>query len=317
MPRLLPPITDRADFRRARHQPIDGWRPALRALAARHGFPDEPAERFRSGWNPVFEVGGQFVVKLVPRLWAHVVQREAECLRFLAGQTSLPVARVAAEGTLEDWHYLVSSRLPGEQLDRVWPRLAPPDQARLAGDFGGLLRELHRIPVGRLRPGGIAWAQFFDHAVAAWTARPGLDRLPQLLRDDGPRFLASAAAQRAAPPLVLLHGDLAPENALVEQDAAGWRFSGILDFGNAMAGDPLLDLAAPTVLLAPGQAGIVDRILAGYGGPDAPRAAALRLRLMALTLIHPMADLPECLALVKGAEDCPAWAAVAEKFWPG
>jgi hygromycin-B 7''-O-kinase len=317
MPRLLPAIADRADFCRARELPIDNWRPALQSLAARHGFPDEPVERFRSGANPVFDVGGQFVVKLVPCLWAHVVQRDAECLRFLADRSSLPVARILAEGTLEDWHYLVSSRLPGEQLDRVWPRLAPPEKMKLAGELGGLLRELHRVSVGALRPGGIAWAQFFDNAVATWTTRRDLDRLPIPLREDGPRFLATAGAARAAPPLVLLHGDLAPENTLVAHDGSGWRFSGLLDFGNAMTGNPLFDLTAPTVLLAPGQAVVVDKILGGYGGPDAPRAKTLRLQLMALTLIHQMADLPECLALVDGAIDCPTWQDVAERFWPG
>jgi hypothetical protein len=71
------------------------------------------------------------------------------------------------------------------------------------------------------------------------------------------------------------------------------------------------------VLLAPGQAVVVDKILGGYGGPDAPRAKTLRLQLMALTLIHQMADLPECLALVDGAIDCPTWQDVAERFWPG
>jgi hygromycin-B 7''-O-kinase len=317
MPRLLPAVADRADFSRARQLPVDDWRPALQALAARHGLPDEPLERFSSGCTPVFGVGLRYVVKFVPRHMAPVVQREAECLRYFADQTNLPVARLVAEGTLEDWYYVVSSRLPGEQFDRVWPRLNPPEQMRLAGDFGRLLRALHQIPVGALRPGGIVWAQFYDSAVASWTTRRDLDRLPETLRVDGPRFLAAAEAARTDGPVVLLHGDLAPENALVEHDATGWRFSGLLDFGNAMAGDPLFDLTAPTVLLAPGQAEVVDRMLAGYGGLDSPRAGVLRTRLMALTLIHPMADLPGCLALVNGAAECSTWEAVAEIFWPG
>jgi len=53
MPRLLPAIIDRAGFYRVRHQPIGDWRPALQALATRHGFPVDPVERFRSGENPV------------------------------------------------------------------------------------------------------------------------------------------------------------------------------------------------------------------------------------------------------------------------
>jgi hygromycin-B 7''-O-kinase len=316
MPQLLPAIANRADFARVRDQPVDDWRPALQALAARHGFADGHAERFGSGQVPVFAVGRQFVVKLVPHFWTQIIQREAECLRFLAGKTGLPKARIVADGALDDWHYLVSSRLPGEQLSEVWPRLNPGEKADLAGKLGESLRELHRIPLGGFRPGGIEWAQFFGDSVATWEKRKDLAGLPVHLRNDGPRFLAFAGAQIAAAPLVLLHGDLAPENLLVERDAKGWKISGVLDFGNALAGSPLFDLTAPSVLLDPGHPDIVARFLTGYGGPDAPGAQTLRLPLMALTLIHQMADLPECLSLVVGAANCRTWEAVAERFWP-
>jgi hygromycin-B 7''-O-kinase len=317
MSRLLPAIATRADFHRVRNRPIDEWRPALRALGARHGFPDEPVQRFASGANPVFSLGDRLVVKLVPHLWSNVVQREIECLQFLADKTTLPVARVVAEGRIEDWTYLVSTRLPGSPLDQVWPLLGPEEKDALAGELGGLLRGLHQIPINGLRPGGIVWEEFCENAIASWTARRDLQRLPAPLRADGPRFLAQVNPRSTPAPLVLLHGDLAPENMLVEHGAEGWRISGVLDFGNAMTGDPLFDLTAPTVLLAPGQAEIVGRILASCGGPPALDARTLRRRLMALTLIHPMADLPDCLALLKGTGGCLTWGAVAERFWPG
>ena len=314
---MLPAIATRADFHRVRRQPIDAWLPALRTLVARHGLPEEPIELFASGQSPVFALGKQFVVKLVPNLWARFAEREVECLRYLADNTTLPVSRVVAEGRMEDWSYLVSTRLPGRQLDHVWPRLNPEEKGNLARDLGGLIRDLHRIPAGGLRPGGIVWTEFCEKVVAAWSARRDVERLPAPLREDAPRFLAQKDFWDAATPLVLLHGDLAPENTLVDHGTDGWRISGVLDFGNAFVGDPLFDFTAPTVLLAPGRAEIVDRILAGYGGSAALEAHVLRRRLMALTLIHPLADLPDCLALLPGAEACQTWEAVAKRFWPG
>jgi len=182
MPRLLPAIATREDYCRVRHQPADEWLPALRALGERHGLPEESVQRFAAGENPVFGLGEQLVVKLVPNLWVRAVQREAESLRFLADKTTLPVAHLVAEGRMEDWSYLVSTRLPGTPLDRVWPRLNSEEKERLAGD-------------------------------------------------------------------------------------------------------PLFDLTAPTVLLAPGRAEAVRSILAGYGG-----AAALDLRTLQRRLMAPAAS---------------------------
>jgi hygromycin-B 7''-O-kinase len=316
MSRLLPSTVTRADFFRVRNRPIDEWLPALRTLAARHGLPDGTVERFTTGENPVFGLGDRLVVKLVPNLWSHAVQREIECLRFLADRTTLPVARIVAEGRIEDWSYLVSTRLPGAPLDQVWSLLDPEERDKLAGELGRLLRELHSIPVDGFNPVGSGWAHFCKNSIATWAARRDADRIPALLRADAPRFLAQEDLRNPGAALVILHGDLAPENTLVEHGAHGWEFSGILDFGNAMIGDPLFDLAAPTVLLAPGRAEIVGRILASYGGPAARDAGALRRRLMALTLIHPLADLPDCLASLKGAAGCLTWDAVAKRFWP-
>jgi hygromycin-B 7''-O-kinase len=113
-----------------------------------------------------------------------------------------------------------------------------------------------------------------------------------------------------------LHGDLAQENALAQQSGGGWRMTGLIDFGNAMIGDPLFDYTAPTVLLQPGDAVIVRRFLTGAGVPPTMPIASLRTRLMAYTLIHPMGDLRDCLDLIAGGTACATWEEAAVRFWP-
>jgi len=41
----------------------------------------------------------------------------------------------------------------------------------------------------------------------------------------------------------------------------------------------------------------------------------LRPQLMAYTLLHPVADLHDCLGLIPGLNEARSWDAVAEGFW--
>ncbi len=71
---------------------------------------------------------------------------------------------------------------------------------------------------------------------------------------------AVAAAAWARPP-VWVHGDLHPANIVV----ADGTLTGVVDFGDLLAGDPALDLAAAWVLLP---AGMASRFFAAYAEAD-------------------------------------------------
>jgi len=115
---------------------------------------------------------------------------------------------------------------------------------------------------------------------------------------------------------VLLHGDLAPINLLVRSGPDGWAISGMIDFGNAMRGDPWFDLTAASVLLQPGDRTMVHALLDGYAAGSSANLARLRPSLMVNTLIHPLGDIAACLNLVPGSSRCQTWDEVALRFWP-
>ena len=114
---------------------------------------------------------------------------------------------------------------------------------------------------------------------------------------------------------MFLHGDLAPENCLVTYHHGAWKFSGVFDFGNALAGRATFDLTAATVLLAPLDAETMQAFLNGYGR-DAGWLEKQRHRLMTYTLLHPLGDVSELLELVPGGKHATSWDEVATKFWP-
>jgi hygromycin-B 7''-O-kinase len=216
---------------------------------------------------------------------------------------------------LEDWTYLVSSKLQGRPLSEAWKELGPTDQEAVAAGLGQLLAKLHGLPLQGFRPGGIQWDDFLIQAAAAWAGRPSVARLPPRLRDSGLGYIARARLGHADTSPVFLHGDLAPENCLVSNAGGSWRVSGLFDFGNAMAGHAPFDFTALTALLAPGNARIIHQVFGGYGS-GSHSVAELRPLLMAYTLLHPMGDPYELLRLLPGLDRSSSWEEVAERFWP-
>jgi hygromycin-B 7''-O-kinase len=321
-PPVLPPVADLASFREERSKPLESWLPAIRTIGARHGLPVDCGQitRFTNGENPVFAHGESWVLKLVPPFASDALTREVALLESLRAQPDVWSPSVLAHGRLDGWRYLIETRLTGTPLHRIWPDLVRHEQETLAEKFGRLLRVLHEAPMDEATPAAFPdWNRFVRDAATHWPTRWGIERVPEALRADGPRFLAAAGLLELDQPVTLwrrVHGDLAPENALAQQDGGTWEMSGMIDFGNAMVGDPLFDYTAPTVLLQPGDAMIVRRFLTGAGGPSATPMSALRQRLMAYTMIHPMGDLRDCLELLPDGVACRTWDEVARRFWP-
>ena len=316
MSRLLPAISSSADFYRERSRGIADWQPALDEIARRHGLGGSAATRFADGESPVFALGDGFVVKLVPRLGGTLVRQEIDLLTFLAPYPHPPAPRLIGHGDIEDWKYLLMTRIDGITLQRAWPDVPPDERLRLAVEFGRLLASLHALPQTDLNPGAIDWSEFCQASFARWSARPSVARLSPALLADGSRYFETHGATVATAGRVLLHGDLAPVNLLVRSGPDGWAISGMIDFGNAMRGDPWFDLTAASVLLQPGDRTMVHALLDGYAARSSANLAQLRPSLMVNTLIHPLGDIAACLDLVPGTSRCQTWDEVALRLWP-
>ena len=192
----------------------------------------------------------------------------------------LPVPRVlevrAGAPEADQPGLLVVSRLPGERLDLVLPRLEPAQLAVLGESLGVLL--------GRLGHMTQPHAGFFSRRVLA------LEELPRHLRDlpswvafHGERLRLepadldslSAVAAEAQDVLdagesrtCLVHGDLNPKNVLV--DPATLEATGLVDWEFCHAGSPYADLG--NLLRFDRDPALVEAVLASYRRflPSAP-----------------------------------------------
>ncbi|CAL9450194.1 phosphotransferase family protein [Streptomyces sp. enrichment culture] len=267
-------------------------RPGVVDLCARLGLAGAPVVRFAEGSQPVYAVGEDHVLKLFPGAAAADGLAEGRVLSYLQDRLPVPTPRVRAAGAYENgWRYVLMSRLPGQNLGRVWASAPAGDRERLVAEIGEALAVLHALDPAPLAdvlgPGD--WGAFTDRQRAAAVARQRDRGLPEAWLEQIPDFLASVPVPRVPPRPALLHTEVMRRHFLVEPD--GWRLTGLSDFEPAMIGDPAYDFVGVGVFVTGADRSLMGRLTRAYGHRVDPRTA------MAYTLLHVYANLPWYLGL--------------------
>lgn len=294
------------------------WRPLVEAVLRRHDLAGcwaclEIKPGRLGGTHAVFTVNDELVVKLYAPFWPGDYRREVAVLRRLtergrlAGSVELP--RLLATGTLDarvpgsggrDWPYAVTRYVPGVPLGEVWPGLGPDSRRLIASQLGSALAELHRTGFDGLQAllpendksavsseaaARLTWHQFLterregaDERQRRWGALPDA-----LVRDlDGfLEGLGPLPRPRWRP--ALLSCDVTADHVLVVEEAGAWRVCGLIDFGDAMVGDPEYEFVAVYLSALRLDPAAFATLLAAYGHEADDGLAG---RIMAYALLH-------------------------------
>jgi hygromycin-B 7''-O-kinase len=293
---LLPSIASLDDYRPLYRQE-SVWLPAMRAICRRHGLDADSLRFAPPGSNVVFWVERDKLIKLHAPMWREDAAREALVLRALEGQSDFAAPCVLGEGDVEGWPYLILTRLSGEPLDAIWESLSAAEREGIAASLGRLMAALCRVPTQGLAALDVDWPRWIAGQMQGCVARQAkLGASAEWQREIG-AFLAEL------PPLVepdfrpvLLNADLNPEHLFCERASEGWRVSGVIDFGDAMLGHAHYEFVAPGFIMRE-SARLRRAMLLAYGYPAEALDENLSRRLMAYTLLHHFANLPEALAM--------------------
>ncbi len=256
------------------HDPLAPPRPPLSAerqrrlaaaLRAQHGLSLEAARPLGQGWGaaayrlPDPQDGGDWVLRVPVNDWAYDdLAREMRLLPALE-PLGLPTPR-GARAVLDHEGQLVAALhryVEGRRLRRADLR-HPRRRDSLAQQLGGFFAQLHVFareqalalgladdrPLARYREMAEACMPLLGPRSREWVR----GRLNRFEREGG----------MAGAPSVLVHGDIAPSNLLLDEDGA---LRGVIDFGSAMLSDPALDFGG---LLFSSSWPFVERVLEEY-----------------------------------------------------
>jgi hygromycin-B 7''-O-kinase len=243
------------------------WRTLLSSIFARHGLSAAGLTPEVSGSDVVWGTATAVLKMTAPR-WRQERDAEAFAAEFLSGKLPFETPPLIALGEAEGWPYVITGRIGGVAVGRVWGSLSHAARRKLAWRIGAATASLHAVPPPA---GPDGWEDF----LATWCMDD------ERHRSGPPHLVAQLADFRSIPPTpreprAWLHTELLDEHILVAPDGDGWRVSGMLDFADGRVGEVGYELTAPADFIFKGEPGIFPVFLAGYGLPDADPEGLLR-----------------------------------------
>lgn len=223
-----------------------------------------------------------FVLKVYPDSLHWKMQKEVTVSRMMEEKLSVPVPRVVLADdsrSLLGLNFLVMTKLDGRTLFELEADLDPSATSGVYQHMGRILREIHRITMGSF---GYIVAEGVHAPFAsnrAYMSTQFDKKLDGLSEYDAPGELAGKLrdfVDRRRPLLdgcvtpSLCHYDFHTGNLLAEKSGNSVRLTGILDLENAIAGDPLMDIAKTLAYSARSDATKRAGLLAGYGAIERP-----------------------------------------------
>jgi hygromycin-B 7''-O-kinase len=282
----LPAFIDYEPFRIWRTD-LTHWLPIALDIARSHGLACTTPQVFATGTNLVMALDGKLILKIFPPFLRGQFTSERSTLAQLRGRLRIAIPEIVVEGERDGWPYLVITRLSGVLGAEAWPSLPEQDKERVLAEIGETIVQVQRVPAGTLARTEPSWDVFVRGQIEGCRARHERFGLPQKFLDGLDELLRDAAAMLALDgPPVILTGEYIPENFLLSRDGAGWRLSGLIDFGDVMTGRGEYDLLGPSALMAGGMPRRVQSLFEGFGYSVSDITPDLKRRLMALMLLH-------------------------------
>jgi hygromycin-B 7''-O-kinase len=289
---LLPPVITDADYALLRTRG-DVWFQVMHIICQRHGLAHEDLRRFGDGTDPAdgscvaFAAGKHHVIKLFPPYQKRLYEAELVVAGHVFGKLSIATPEIYAHGTVDEWPYLVMSRLQGSYLSGIWDRLDQVDQVHLVIELAGVLVQLHGLPTNDLPYLDTNWKEFVEARVEGCVQRHREHGVPEYWLQQMPDFLAHASPLYPFDfPSAIISGDIHQYHLLARLEHGQWRLSGLFDFDDALLGFCEYDLAAAGLFLMAGRSTLLRPFLLTYGYAVSDLNERLSHRLLAYTLLH-------------------------------
>ncbi len=296
---------------------LAAWSPVLKHLQKEFQLPDGAWERIPTGSNALFGLGDEVVVKLVPPNWRRQGDKEILVAPLLENKLSLHTPRLIGSGEIDNWIFVILSRLEGTLLADVWPSLDLEQKRSIMTQTGKVLREFHTVTFDENIAIKVDWSSYVQALVSGCMARHQRNMMPTALLTEVIPYIEAAGDFAQPTELRFIHMDVHPWNLMAKQEEGRWKLDGLLDFGDAIVGNnDRFELLTPMIFMAQGNPLLLNSLMESYGAVDDISASALQRQLAACMLIRPDSDVMFCMQQVPVTGPRDTWAQVAAQLFP-
>ncbi|MCP5095983.1 MAG: aminoglycoside phosphotransferase family protein [Chloroflexi bacterium] len=237
------------------HIPL--WEPFVRALCQHHQLTCSVISTGLAGSYPTFLVDNKWVIKFFGELYNGERSFAAELVsnQIIAKSSILFAPKLLTHGELLPnsngwkWPYLIFSFVDGKDVGTHYTSLPKNDKISMARWMGTAVHTLHQLPLAKQTTFTPSWSPYLDFlhqqrkkCVAnhqKWESLPA-HLIAQL---DGYLLPVSELVDLNTPPH-LIHADLTADHLFVDEINGRYHPTALIDFGDAMVGNILYELAA-------------------------------------------------------------------------
>jgi hygromycin-B 7''-O-kinase len=265
------------------------WLEVGRQICLRHRVSFDTIVRAEHGESVVLLVGNAYILKIY-KPSKKGFEREKAAFEFVAGRTRLTVPEIIAYGEIEEYRYLLTTRIEGELMIKAdWLRLDKRSQIRFIEELAAGLKELHSLDDYSVP---FDWNSFVKHQVGHALERQRseggnpewLESLPAFI-DENLDLLPTEFDT------AFMHGDVHFGNIRVVVESGQPKISGIFDFADSLSGFHEYEFIAVGVLMIQGQGDLQREFFHSYGYKDHEIDETLRQRMMLLTVFYEWSSL--------------------------
>lgn len=256
---------------------------AAQEICAKENIQASRIEFATSGSLPVLLIGQTHVLKFFPSIFADEFKNESDAL-LLLNQNSIPTPKLYQTHTVQNWHCLLMSQLPGQSLKKIWPSLNPTEKKNYADLLGQQLRQLHSLKIEDTESQK-KWADFIEtqkkncttHQLKKNLSDHWLAQIPEFLENTELNYDRSS----------FIHTEVMSDHVFFEQG----HFTGFIDFEPSTFGAPEYDFASVGLFVTAGDSLALRAFFSGYGNLELAEQHKFRRRIMAYTLLHRYSNL--------------------------
>lgn len=290
----------------------DLWKNAAEDLCQKHGISTTAWTFFSAGSSLVAAVNESTVIKIIQPPYIDEYHAELWALKHLP-KVHVKTPELLASGIADSgWSYLIMTRVPGTQMDFVWPEVPFENRCSLLKEIGQLMSAVHTNSRPNDRNYLKEWNEFVERQKANCQNRHRGLGMPEWFVSGIPEYLKSVELDQDFAP-VFLTGEYTPMNLLVEKIKGEWRLTGMVDFADSFAGLATYDLIGPGVFLCDGNPELLKSFFEGYGiHPD----KQLVRKLIALQLLHRFSNFKTQVKIPGWLEKVRSFKELEEFLWP-
>ena len=283
----FPRIKNEKDF--DEHFQSEIWFDAAREICRRRRISLTDLKRADSSDHVVFSIDDSLILKIY-RPFRSCFERETKALEFISGKIDLKTPEIVSVGEFENFRYVLMTQISGAWLTRNdWLKVPGNQQLAFISKLAAALKQIHELNAENFDCG---WAQFVENRAETFIER-------QIARGVNSRIIKSLPAffeenLKLVPlgaPTVFMHADVHFGNLRVVNENGKLKISGLFDFADSRRGFYEYDFLAVGILMIQGQRAIQREFFRSYGYAESELDAAMRKRLMMLTMLYETSDL--------------------------